>query len=76
MRFKYKLPKLAETAENYVTIEWNVSVGQTVSPTDPLIVVEKVQVDSPFGGTVVELLADKGDEVLAGQAICVIEGDL
>lgn len=78
MKFTYKLPKLADTADNYVIVEWNVEPGSTVSVGDPLVVVETdkttVQVDATFGGTVLELLAADGDEVVTGQAICVVEG--
>lgn len=80
MRHKFKLPKPADTAENYVTVEWKIAAGDSVSANDPLVLAEtdktEVEIAVPFRGTIVELLPSEDKEVNTGDAICVIEGDL
>jgi len=77
VRTTFKLPKLADTADNYVIIEWTVAVGDRVAAGQPLVVVEtdktEVELPLPFNATVVELLVAEADEVKTGQAICVLE---
>jgi 2-oxoisovalerate dehydrogenase E2 component (dihydrolipoyl transacylase) len=79
MRVTFKLPKLADTADNYVIVEWKVAVGDRVLSDQPLVVVEtdktEVEVPLPFNAKVVELLVAEGDEAKTGQAICVLEGE-
>ena len=79
MRTTFTLPKLAETADNYVILEWSVAVGDRVAAGQPLVVVEtdktEVELPLPFDATVVELLVAEADEVITGQAICVLERD-
>ncbi len=71
------MPKLGETVDEVVVIEWTVSVGDAVSQGDTLMRVEtdKVEADlpSPVGGTVVELLVAPDDDVLVGAPVCRIE---
>jgi len=73
----FTLPKLADTADNYVIVEWKVAAGDRVEAGRPLVVVEtdktEVELDMPFTATVVELLAAADDEVRTGQGICVLE---
>jgi pyruvate/2-oxoglutarate dehydrogenase complex dihydrolipoamide acyltransferase (E2) component len=73
----FTLPKLADTADNYVIVEWKVAAGDRVEAGEPLVVVEtdktEVELDAPFSATVVELLAAGDDEVRTGQGICVLE---
>ncbi len=77
MQTTFRLPKLADTADNYVIIEWTVAVGERVAAGQPLVVVEtdktEVELPLPFNATVVELLVAEADEVSTGQAICVLE---
>ena len=77
MRQTVKMPKLGDTANEVLVLEWSVSVGDTVAAGDVLMRVEtdKVEADvpSPVGGTVAELRAAPEDEVAVGTAICVIE---
>jgi pyruvate/2-oxoglutarate dehydrogenase complex dihydrolipoamide acyltransferase (E2) component len=77
MQLEFKLPKLADTADNYVVVEWKVAVGDTVRAAEPLVVIEtdktEVELDVPADGTVVALRAAEGDEVTTGQVICVME---
>jgi pyruvate dehydrogenase E2 component (dihydrolipoamide acetyltransferase) len=79
VRLEYKLPKLADTADNYVVVEWRVAVGDHVRQGLPLAVIEtdktEVELDVPADGTVAELLVAAGDDVTTGQVICVLETD-
>lgn len=71
------MPKLGETVDEVVIIEWAVSVGDAVSRGDTLLVVEtdKVEADlpAPVSGVVVALLVDIDDEVRVGAPVCTIE---
>jgi 2-oxoglutarate dehydrogenase E2 component (dihydrolipoamide succinyltransferase) len=77
MRATVKLPRVGETAEVVVILEWFVTAGTEVSEGDPMLKVEtdKVTVDVPVpvAGTFVEALVDVDDEVEIGAPICVIE---
>lgn len=76
-RHTVTLPKLGDTAEDVVVLEWNVEVGGTVAQGDPLLSVEtsKVTADvpSPVAGTLVERLVEVDEEVEVGTELCVIE---
>ena len=71
------MPKLGETVDEVLILEWAVSVGDVVSPGDTLMTVEtdKVEADlpSPVAGRVVELLVEIDDEVSVGTPVCTIE---
>lgn len=77
MRSNVKMPKLGETVDEVLVLEWAVSVGDVVSVGDTLMTVEtdKVEADlpSPVAGTVVELLVEIDDEVEVGTPVCTIE---
>ncbi len=77
MRQIVKLPKLGDTANEVLVLEWTVAVGDAVSVGDVLMRVEtdKVEADvpSPVAGTVAELRVEVEEEVAVGTAICVIE---
>jgi pyruvate/2-oxoglutarate dehydrogenase complex dihydrolipoamide acyltransferase (E2) component len=79
MRLEYKLPKLADTADNYVVLEWRVAVGDRVRQGQPFVLIEtdktEIELDVPADGIVVELLVAVDDEVTTGQTICVIDTD-
>lgn len=71
------MPKLGETADEVVVLEWAVAVGGAVSKGDTLMRVEtdKVEADlpSPVDGTVIELLVAPDDDVAVGAPVCRIE---
>ena len=71
------MPKLGETVDEVLVLEWSVSVGDAVSVGDSLMIVETDKVEaelpSPVSGTVVELLVEIDDEVSVGTPVCVIE---
>ena len=71
------MPKLGETVDEVLVIDWAVSVGDVVSVGDTLMTVEtdKVEADlpAPVSGTVAELLVDVDDEVGVGEPVCTID---
>jgi pyruvate/2-oxoglutarate dehydrogenase complex dihydrolipoamide acyltransferase (E2) component len=77
MRSNVKMPKLGETVDEVLVLEWAVSVGDVVSAGDSLMTVETDKVEaelpSPVAGTVVELLVEIDDEVSVGTPVCTIE---
>lgn len=77
MRQKVKLPRLADTTDDFVIVAWAVDVGSTIAEGSTLVTVEtdkaEMELPSPVSGTVVELLVANGDDVHTGDAICVIE---
>ena len=77
MKANIKLPKMGETVDEVVIIEWSVNVGDTVKAGDPLMRVETDKVDaelpSPVDGVVLELLVAADDEVTVGTIVCTIE---
>ena len=79
MRYTIKLPKLGDTTEEVVVIEWLVSPGDTIAAGDPLFRAEtdKVETDvpSPVAGVLRERLVTEEDEVPNGTPIAVITSD-
>lgn len=77
MLVKVKMPKLGETAEQVVVLEWLVAIGDAVAEGDVLLRVETDKVDadfpSPVAGVVTELLVAPDDEVEVGDPVCVIQ---
>ncbi len=71
------MPRLGETADDVVLLEWLVEVGDQVEEGAELAVVEtdkvETEVPSPVAGTVAELTVPEDAEVNTGEVICVIE---
>ncbi len=77
MRHTVKLPKLSETVDEMVILEWLVAVGDRVEVGQPLVNIETDKVDvempAPLAGVVVELLVEPDDDVATGARLAVIE---
>lgn len=77
MRMTVKMPRAADTVDEFVVSEWLIPVGAAVSAGDPLMRVETdkalVEIPSPVAGTLVEQLVAVDDEVSTGNPIAVIE---
>ena len=77
MKTRIKLPKMGDTVDEVVVLEWSVKVGDTVKVGDPLMRVETDKVDaelpSPVDGVVLELLVAEDDDVTVGTVVCTIE---
>lgn len=77
MKSTIKLPKVADTADNVVVSEIMVAPGQSVAAGDVLMSVETdkalVEVPSPIGGVVVDILVAVDDEIVTGTPFIVVE---
>lgn len=77
MRHTVKLPKLSETVDEMIIIEWLVAPGERVAEGQPLVIVETdkvtVEVPSPVSGVVVEHLVEDDGDVTTGAGIAVID---
>ncbi len=77
MKTSIKLPRMGDTVDEVVILEWSVNVGDTVKVGDPLMRVETDKVDaelpSPVDGVILELLVAPDDEVTVGTVVCTIE---
>ena len=77
MRHTLNMPKLGDSVNEVVILEWHVAPGDTVAVGDPLVSVEtdKIDTDVPttVAGTVVELLVEPQDEVSTGAPFIVVE---
>lgn len=75
-RFKVKLPSLTGVSEDVLVVEWLVSTGDRVDAGTELVVVETDKattgVPSPLAGTLDEIVANEGDDVAVGEALCWI----
>lgn len=76
MRHTIKLPKLGDTTEEVVVLEWLVAEGDSVAEGDVLFRAEtdKVEADvpAPIAGVLAEKLVAEQDEVVNGAPIAVI----
>lgn len=72
-----KMPKLGDTVDSVLVLQWLVSVGDVLAPDTPLIRVEtdkaEIDVESSVSGVVRELLVGVGDEVATGVPIVNVQ---
>ena len=77
MRYEVKMPRLGETVDEVVLLEWLVEVGDQVEEGAELALVEtdkvETEVPSPVAGTVTEITVSEDAEVNTGEVICVLE---
>ena len=77
MNVTVKMPRAADTVDEFLVLEWLVAPGAQVAAGDPLIRVEtdkaSVDVPSPVTGTLAEQLVRVDDEIATGTSIAVIE---
>ncbi|WP_432970411.1 lipoyl domain-containing protein [Dactylosporangium sp. CA-233914] len=71
-----KLPRVADTVDEVVVLDWEAPVGQSVSAGDILMRVETdkavVEIPSPVAGVLTEQLVAVDEDITTGQAIAVI----
>ena len=71
------MPRLGETVDEVVLLEWLVEVGDQVEEGTELALVEtdkvETEVPSPMAGTVTEITVSEDAEVNTGEVICVLE---
>lgn len=77
MRVEVRMPRLGETTDEVVLLEWLVEVGSQVEEGTELALVEtdkvETEVPSPVAGTIAELTVPEDADVNTGDVICVIE---
>lgn len=77
MKMTVKMPRAADTVDEFVVSEWLVEPGASVAAGDPIMKVETdkalVEIPSPVAGTLLEQLVSLDDEVSTGDPIAVIE---
>ena len=77
MRTTVKMPRVADTVDEVVIVEWLVEVGASVLAGDVLMRVETdkalVEVPSPVAGTLTAQLVEVDDEVVTGTLIAQLE---
>lgn len=71
------MPQLGESVVEGVIVRWLKQPGERVEVDEPLVEVDTdkvgAEIPSPLEGVVQRLLADEGDIVPVGEAICLIE---
>lgn len=77
MRHDVKLPKLGDTVDTVLVVEWLVEVGAQVAEGDALLSVETDKVDAevpaPVSGRLRARLVEPDEEITVGTPICTIE---
>lgn len=77
MKFSVKLPRLGETVDEMVLLEWEAQVGDDVSEGAVLLRVETdkaiVDVPSPVAGRLVSQEVPEGADVTTGTVVAVLE---
>lgn len=73
------VPKLGDTADSVVIVEWMVARDDRVEVGQPLLRVEtakvEVEIPAPASGTLVEVLAGVDDELEVGAPLAVIDDE-
>lgn len=77
MRVTVKLPRMGETVDEVVVLEWLKGTGEAVTEGEPLLAVEtdktNSEVPAPVSGTLVEQLVVPDDEISTGAAVAVVD---
>lgn len=78
MRQTVKLPRVADTVDEVVVIEWLANPGDSLAAGDALLQVETdkttVEIPSPVAGVLMEQLVAVDDEIATGAAVAVVDG--
>ena len=78
MTYEFKLPDLGEGLTEGEIARWLVSEGQEIAEDDPLVEIATdkttVEIPSPAGGTVSQILVAEGEVVPVGTVLVVIGG--
>ncbi len=79
MAYEFKLPDLGEGLTEGEIARWLVEEGQEIAEDDPLVEIATdkttVEIPSPAGGRVSQILVAEGDVVPVGTVLVVIGGD-
>src|SRR6476469_5574105 len=78
MAYEFKLPDLGEGLTEGEIARWLVEEGQEIAEDDPLVEIATdkttVEIPSPAGGVVSEILVGEGEVVPVGTVLVVIGG--
>src|SRR5213075_515116 len=79
MAYEFKLPDLGEGLTEGEVARWLVTEGQEIAEDEPLVEIATdkttVEIPSPAGGTVTQILVEEGAVVPVGTVLVVIGGD-
>jgi pyruvate/2-oxoglutarate dehydrogenase complex dihydrolipoamide acyltransferase (E2) component len=79
MAYEFKLPDLGEGVREGEIARWLVEVGQEISEDDPLVEIQTdkttVEIPSPAGGRVGQILVGEGEVVPVGTPLVLIGSD-
>ena len=79
MAYEFKLPDLGEGLTEGEVARWLVQEGQEIAEDDPLVEIATdkttVEIPSPAGGVVTQILVAEGEVVPVGTVLVVIGGD-
>ncbi len=77
MNHTFRLPKLGDTVDEVVVLEWLVAEGARVAAEEPVLRVETSKVESeivsPVAGVLVSQLVNAEDEVKTGAPLFVVD---
>lgn len=72
-----RMPKLGDTVDSVLVLQWLASVGEALLPNTPLIRVEtdktEIDVDAGVTGVLREQLVKEGDDVATGVPIANVQ---
>ncbi len=76
-QLKITLPKLGESIVSATVVQWFKKVGDSVALDEPLLEVSTDKINSeipaPAAGTLIEILAEPGQELQVGEVLAVLE---
>lgn len=79
MKFSVKMPRVSETLDDVVVMEWDVEPGSRIQVGDVLLRVETekavVEVPSPVSGQLVRREVSEGDEIKTGTVLAIIDSE-
>lgn len=77
LKHTVKLPKLGDTVDDVVVLEWLVEIGTPLNEGTPVLLVETAKVEtevvSPVAGKLQKKLVDENDEVSVGAALFIVD---
>ena len=77
MRHEVKIPQQGYTTEYVIITKLYVDVGDEIQEDIPIYEMESdkttADVNSPYSGTIVEILKNEGDEADIGETIMIVE---
>jgi len=77
MNTTLKLPRVGMNMEEGTIVEWFVKPGENFLEGDKLYALETdkttAEIEAPISGTLEEILAQDGEDVMVGDPICIVK---